>query len=201
MVAQDPRAYLSDTEHAVRHLFEAIDYYESLLVGVTPPSQATGMDQVTRYIELAEKYFGYSFSEAALCGSILQVAFMGIYLFSQNTIIPASCTNLVTPPNKKPIQKAIKFCVGRLLHDIPIGLIVYAGRNQFNHWDDKSFDFPTTQVFQALLNAYYENPLFDMAYELNYPERTIKANHLVLNELHWRNYEGYITDMTALICP
>ncbi len=61
MVAQDPRAYLSDTEHAVCHLFEAIDYYESLLVGVTPPSQATGMDQVTRYIELAEKYFGYSF--------------------------------------------------------------------------------------------------------------------------------------------
>lgn len=126
---------------------------------------------------------------------------MGIYLFSQNTTIPASCTNLVTPPNKKPIQKAIKFCVGRLVHDIPIGLIVYAGRNQFNHWDDKSFDFPTTQVFQALLNAYYENPLFDMAYELNYPERTIKANHLVLNELRWRNYEGYITDMTALICP
>jgi len=180
----------------MRHLFEGIQYYESLLDGVIPPSHATSMDEVNRYLEVAEKYFGYSYSESTLCGSVLQVAFMGIYLFSQNTTIPDNCTNFV-----KPNQKAVKFCVGRLVHNIPIGLVVYAGRNQFNHWDDESFDFPTSQVFNALLMAYYENPLFDMAYELNYPERTIKANHLVLNELHWTSYDRYLTDMETLICP
>ena len=86
------------------------------------------------------------------------------------------------------------------MHGIPIGLIVYAGRIQFNHWDDESFDYPTTQVFSALLHAYCENTLFDMAYELQYPARTIKANHLVLNELKWRTYGQYIADMRALIC-
>lgn len=197
MLTRDPRSYLSDTEHAVRHLFDAIQYYESLLDDVIPPSQATSMDEVKRYTELAQKYFGYSFSEATLCGSILQVAFMGIYLFSKNTTIPANCTNFVKPNN----QKAAKFCVGRLVHNTPIGLIIYAGRNQFNHWDDNSFDFPTRQVFKAFFITYYEDPFFDMAYELNYPKHTIKANHIVLNELRWRNYPEYLTDMEDLICP
>jgi hypothetical protein len=192
----DPESYLLETEHAVRHLFSAIDLYESLLIGVTPPSQAQNMDQVTRYLELARKYFGYSFSESTLCGSILQIAFMGVFLFPKNTVIPAHCTHLV----KQACSKAIPFCIGRVVHGIPIGLIVYAGRNQFNHWDDKTFDPPTTQVFQTLRKAYYENPFFDMAYELNYPGRTIKANYLVLNELRWRTYDQYVTDMRAMIC-
>jgi hypothetical protein len=196
VLQSDPESYLSETEHAVRHLFSAIDLYESLLIGVTPPSQAQNMDQVTRYLELARKYFGYSFSESTLCGSILQIAFMGVFLFPKNTVIPAHCTDLV----KRDCLKAIPFCIGRVVHGIPIGLIVYAGRNQFNHWDDKTFDPPTTQVFQALRKAYYENPFFDMAYELNYPGRTIKANYLVLNELCWRTYDQYVTDMRAMIC-
>ena len=192
----DPESYLSETEHAVRHLFSAIDFYENLLVGVTPPSQAANMDQVTRYLELAEKYFGYSFSESTLCGSILQVAFMGVFLFSKNSEIPAHYTGLVKPDNRK----AVPFCIGRVVHDIPIGLIVYAGRNQFNHWGDETFDFPTTQVFRVLWRAYYENPFFDMAYEMNYPARTTKANYLVINELCWRTYEQYVTDMRAMVC-
>lgn len=192
----DPGSYLSETEHAVRQLFDAIDYYERLLVGVTPPSQATIEDEVTRYLRLAEKYFGYSFSEATLCGSILQVAFMGIFLFPKNSTIPVHCSDLVKCEN----QKAIPFCIGRLVNGIPIGLIVYAGRNQFNHWDAETFDPPTTAVFRTLLKAHYDNPFFDMAYELNYPKRTIKANHLVRNELRWRTYDEYVADMRDLIC-
>ena len=147
-------------------------------------------------MHLAEEYFGASLSEATLCGSVLHVAFMGILLFSKNGTVPAHSSKLVNPEN----SKAVRFCVGRLMHGIPIGLIVYAGRNQFNHWDDESFDYPTTQVFSALLHAYCENTLFDMAYELQYPARTIKANHLMLNELKWRTYGQYIADMRALIC-
>jgi hypothetical protein len=189
------KGYLADTEHAVRHIFEAIRYYESLLKGVIPPSQATSLSEVNRYMEFAKKYFGYSYSEATLCGSVFQVAFMGIYLFSRNTEVRSEYAHLV-----KPNHKAERFCIGRKVHNVPVGLIIYAGRNQFAHWEDESFDFPTSQVFSALLSAYYENPLFDMAYELNYPERTIKAHHLMLNELRWTSYDRYLADMEAMIC-
>ncbi len=194
MTSVSLESYLAETEHAVRHLLTGINYYESMLTGVMPPSQANNIDEVKFYMERAESYFGCSVSEAALCGAILQIAFMGIYQFSTNNAIPAHSSTLVKPGN----GKAIRFCVGRLVHDIPIGLIIYAGRNQFNHWDDPSFDYPTTQVFLALNRAYHDSPMFDMAYELDYPARTVKANHLVLNEMGWRTYEQYSLDMKSL---
>lgn len=187
-------SYLTETEHAVRHLLTGINYYESMLAGVMPPSQANNMDEVKLYMERAESYFGYSVSEAALCGAILQIAFMGICLFSRNNAIPVHSSGLVKPENRK----AIPFCAGRLVRGIPIGLIIYAGRNQFNHWDDPTFDYPTTQVFLVLQRAHWDSPMFDMAYELEYPARTIKANHLVLNEMGWRTYEQYSLDMESL---
>ncbi len=199
MVSRDANSYLTETEHAVRLLFAGIEYYEGLLHGLTPPSQAGSGDEVALYMEAAEKYFGYSFSEATLCGSILQVAYMGVLLFSANANISDHCRTLVGPIASD--HKVIHFCVGRLIHGIPIGLLIYAGRNQFNHWADKTFDYPTTQVFRALGKAYHESPFFDLAYELSYPNRTIKANHLVLNELRWKAYEDYLGDMTALIGP
>lgn len=196
MLGKSPESYLAETEHAVRHIFTGIDYYENLLRGVTPPTQTKNMDEVTRYLELAKQYFGYSMSEATLCGAVLQIAFMAIFLFSKNNTIPTTSSRYVKPENKK----AVPFCIGRPVHGIPIGLIIYAGRNQFNHWEDKSFDHPTTQVFEALMLAYYDNPMFDMAYQLEFPAPMIKANHLVLNELRWKDYDHYSTDMKNLVC-
>ena len=187
--------YLAQTKDAVQQLISAAVRYEEILAGEIPPSQAKEQSQVERYMAAAEEYFGLQFSQATLCGSILQVAFMGIDLFSENTVIPPDCSNLVRPID----TKAIKFCIGRPVHSIPIGLLVYAGRNQYNHWDDKTFDFPTTEVFEALIDAYRENSFFDMAYELNYPERTIKSNYIVLGELGWGDYDSFYRDMIGLV--
>jgi hypothetical protein len=195
MADRDAGKYLKDTEHATRHLFAGVNQCESLLRGLTPPSEARTMDEVRRYMEAAEAYFGRSFSEATLCGSILQVAFVGVFLFSRNTAIPDDCATLVKATN----QKAVRFCMGRRVHGVPVGLLIYAGRNQFNHWDDEAFDSPTTAVFGALMAAHYDNPLFDLAYEMNYPARTLKANHIVLNELRWRVYDEYEADMRSLL--
>ena len=179
----------------MRHRFAGIEGCEGLLRGLTPPSQAQTIDEVKLYMNAATTYFGRSFSEATLCGAVLQVAFMGLFLFSKNTDIPDDCNTLVKRAN----GKAIRFCVGRRVHDIPIGLLIYAGRNQFNHWDDEAFDYPTAQVFVALMMAHDNNPLFDMAYELNYPARGLKANHVVLNELCWSSFAAYEADMRALL--
>ena len=190
-----PGDFLQETEHAVRHLFDGIQHYESILKGVTPPSQARTPEEVQRYVVLAERYFGYSFSEAALCGAVLQVAFMGISLFSSNSVIPASCSAIVPAVD----HPATRFCIGRQIHGIPIGLVVYAGRNQHSHWDDAGFNQPTTAVFRALYQAYAENLFFDLAYVLDWPQRTTKTHYIVLNELGWAEYDVYLTDMRTLI--
>jgi hypothetical protein len=195
MRKRDAATYLKETEYAVRYAFSGIEECESLLRGVTQPSQARTEDDVKRYMERAEIYFARSFSEASLCGSILQVAFMGVFLFSENSALSTDCSDFLGPANRK----AIRFCIGRRIHGIPIGLLIYAARNQFNHWDDKSFDVPTTKVFDALMLAHMNNPFFDMAYSMNYPARTVKANHVVLNEMRWTSYEAYDADMRDLL--
>lgn len=188
--------YLVQTEHVVRHLFDGLNYYESVLDGLIPPSQSQDMADIKKYVERARVYFGHSFSEAILCGSILQIAFMGIYKFSDNSEIPSSSRAIVTNKN----SPAIRFCIGREIHGLPIGMIIYAARNQYNHWDEENFNQPTTEVFKTLYRAYLNNQFFDMAYDLNYPARTVKANHIVLSELQWRSYADYHKDMNALIC-
>jgi hypothetical protein len=83
------------------------------------PERKAGLD---RYLELAGKYFDLKFSEAMFAGAILQVAYIAIRLYSRNASIPANCSALVRPSQKS----AIPFCIGRDLHGIPTGLIVYA---------------------------------------------------------------------------
>ena len=186
--------YLQQTEDAVRQLIQAAIRYEQILAGHISPLHTKDQAQIQKYVEAAGEYFGLQFSQGTLCGSILQVAFMGIDLYSVNTTVPDDCSNLIGTS-----KKAVKFCVGGRVHGIPSGLLIYAGRNQYNHWDDKAFDYPTSQVFGALITFYYDNPLFDMAYELNYPERTVKSNHIVLGELGWNSYEKYYHDMRELL--
>ncbi|HKA77223.1 MAG TPA: hypothetical protein VKD19_08960 [Pseudolabrys sp.] len=194
MLQRDSATYLEQTEFAVRHALRGIAQCENLIRGLTPPSQARSEDDVKRHMERTKLYFGRSFSEASLCGLMLQVAFMGIDLYSGNDTIPADCSGLLGSS-----RKAIRFCIGRRVHGIPTGLLIYAARNQFNHWDDESFDVPTSQVFEALMVAHMDNPLFDMAYSMNYPYRTLKAAHVVLNELRWTSYEEYDADMKNLL--
>lgn len=195
MRQRDPARYLEQTEFAVRHALAGIEQCENLLRGLTPPSQAKSEDDVKLYVERAGLYFGRAFSEASLCGVMLQVAFMGIFLFSETTSIPDDCSGFVRQPN----QKAVRFCIGRRVHGIPIGLLIYAARNQLNHWDDESFDGPTSGVFEALMMAHMNNPLFDMAYSMNYPDRTLKTDHVVLNELRWSSFDRYDADMRSLL--
>ena len=188
------QGYVEQTSDAVKQLIRAAAQYEQILAGRITPLQSPNELQLKEYMAAAEEYFGLSFSQAALCGSILQVAFMGLELYSTNTTISPDCVDLVGTT-----QKAVKFCVGRRVHNIPVGLLIYAGRNQYNHWDEETFYHPTTQVFRALIQAYYDNPLFDMAYELNYPARTTKSHYIVMGELRWQNYDRYEADMKELL--
>src|SRR5262249_41111169 len=139
--------YFQKTEHAVRHAYSGLNscssYYQQALQHDTPPVQKDGYyvweppkaleerAKLDHALVLIGKYFELKISEAMFAGSILQAAYMAIRLYSQNETIPPNCAMF------EPIPKAaIPFCIGKECHGIPTGLIIYAGRNQYNHWDE-----------------------------------------------------------------
>ena len=205
-----PEGFLRLTEPAIRHFYSAIEEYESIIAGIPPildyqdeygeiqMSRAVALEMTSKY----EEYFFYNFSKAVLCGSILQIAFMGMKLFSENNRIPPNCRKLgiskdveITPNNP-----VVKYCIGREVLGFPIGLIIYAARNQYNHWENGwELHTITRGVFEEINGAYRDNQFFDMAYDLGYPEPEPKSHHIVLNEFRWKQYSDYFKDMESLI--
>jgi len=201
---KDPAAYFGKTEHAVKHFYSGLDscwsYYRqalehwdvSQLDQPLTPERRAGLD---RYLQLAGHYFELKFSEATFAGSILQVAYMAIRLYSRNNSIPQSCAAFVRPSHRF----AIPFCIGPERYNVPVGLIVYAGRNQYNHWDDDEPHEVTRNVFAALSAALHDVMSADLAFSLANPTINVYASEVLLTALAWKSYETYVAAMTALL--
>lgn len=158
MTAED---YLNQTEKAVLQLFESLKYYQSLLDNIEPQVLASeseiteeairqweqdSRDAIGRYREAERTYFGQVFSYQTICGCILQIAARGISVYSTQLSIPASCRSFITHLDRK----VIPFCIGREVRGLPIGLIIYAGRNQYNHWDVPTLNTTNTKIFDII---------------------------------------------------
>jgi hypothetical protein len=148
------------------------------------------------YLERAGRYFELKFTEATYCGALLQIAAVGIRVFSGNNAIPPSCRHLVKPSDKS----VIPFCIGQQRHGLPIGLIIYAGRNQYNHWEEQPQSI-TRQVFAALTAAHVTSPLADLAFDLGNPTIIVYANEILLGALAWTTYHAYEAGVRELLEP
>jgi hypothetical protein len=199
----DAHEYLDLTEHAVCYFYEGLDncwkeyeqalqYWDISRIG-KPPSEEE-MKRVRRFVEQAGKYGSLKFSEGTLAGAIVQVAATGIRLFSTNTIIPDDCISIVLPT----ARLAIPFCIGKRMYGLPLGLIIYAARNQYAHWEEDPHSV-TTNVFNQLSIAFWDNPLYDLAFDLGNPTITIYANEILLGGLNWTTYEKYRSEMEELL--
>jgi len=196
----------------MKQLFDGLDYYRNLLKDIYHPmfisdvqigNEDAHKEDFSRWYEenketiqdsneKSQKYFGLSFSNATLCGSILQIASMGIDLFSKNDDIPETCKSIVNPG-----QKAVKFCLGRIIRGLPLGIIVYAARNQYNHWDDPNPRKITQMVFDALALQHGYGPVRDPSFDLSNSILKIYS-HNVLALLEWKSYESYLNDINTL---
>ena len=205
--------YIEETKHAVKQLFETIAYYRRMLDEMPSPVfvsdtpfddkeswerefnqwQENHRREIERSLEKSWEYLGLSFSNATLCGSVLQIASMGIELFSSNTQIPSCCSSFV-----KPGQKAIKHCIGREVRGLPIGIIIYAARNQYNHWDDPQPHRITKAIFDSLACNHGYGEVRDPAFDLSNANLRIYS-HNILGLLGWKSYEDYEKDIRAII--
>lgn len=197
--------YFRDTEPAVRHMFEALHEYDAVTV---PPvlgkyANRRGVvtmhnDQMVEYMKDLSSSFALDFAKATLCGSIAQVAYIALKQYSENEVIDDACVALAVAQ----ASPAAKFCVGRRVHGIPLGLLIYATRVQYNHWEEGT---PKSAVPKAVFNAlhqhYANDPTFDMAYVLNWPSPRPVAHHIIRHELSWMSYGDYINDMQQALRP
>ncbi len=208
MIAQQ---YLKQTERAAKQLFKALQYYQQMLKGAFDPCFiSSASDDNKREKELQRwykknksniqaarrkqrRYFGQTVSKGAICGSILQIAFMGIKSFSKQSVLPDAGKGIIR--NNDP---RVAFCVGRQINGVPAGLIIYAARNQSNHMDEKLYNKAVSTVFDRIATygtgGRYKNPAFD----LNNAVLENYSNNMV-SLLGWKNYDRYLEDMKKMI--
>lgn len=204
--------YLERTESAVRILFSGVDSYLSILRKATSvtfvTSEPYGPKQDAEFAawqfenaerlaaaKVAEREFiAESFALDTLCGSILQVADKALELYSSSTTIPSGL-----PTTLK--QHHAKFCVGRIVRSVPLGLVVYAARNQHTHFDDASLREPSASVFRLLATAHGYGggqQIVDPAFDLN-NQRLFSFASNVTSLIGWRSYEQYSSDMRSML--
>jgi hypothetical protein len=202
--------YLARTRSAVEHLFSGVDAYLRLLRSSRQPvlvgtysSEAerdTALEQwlnekaddIQKGLEAERAFLAEKYALAALCGSLLQIASMGVRLYSKNEQIPAELSGFVKAANAS-------YCIGRRVREVPLGLVIFAGRNQYNHIDDNNLREPNATVFEwlATKHGYGENvrdPAFDLGAGLvwNYASNATSL-------IGWRDYDTYENDMRSLL--
>lgn len=211
---QTAAEYLNKTESAVRKLFEGIDSYVSILRQhrfsgfVTSYTDDAGFKaqynawakenegSIRASLEAQREYIAESFAQATLCGAVLQVAAKGIECYSKNSTVPANWSNIV-----KPGSKAVPFCAGRLIREVPLGLVIYAARNQHTHFDEDELREPNISVFERLAVNHgikSEQPFRDPAFDVHNTGLVSYASNCT-GLMEWRTYDAYEKDMVALL--
>ena len=195
--------YLYETEPAVKGLFDMLAYYDHL---TPPPSLAPFLDehgvvllnrsQAEAYLREHSISLALDFSKATLAGSILQVANKALDEYSSNNT-SSSYAASIGISSASPL---IRFAVGRKVHGIPAGLLVYAGRIQYNHYEEgRPKNKVARAVFDALLKHYYNDMSFDMVYELEWPAPRPVSHYIVRHELRWFTYDDYVSEMRSML--
>ena len=84
------------------------------------------------------------------------------------------------------------------MYGLPIGLIIYAARNQYAHWEEDPYQI-TTDTYRQLAIAFWDKPLNDLAFDLGNPTIDIYANEILLGGLNWTTYDKFRVEMEDLL--
>lgn len=206
-----PIEYLRETRHATERLFESYAFYSEGCRPILQPIfgsvtnnevfseselhtwSTRGRVSIKALIAEERERTGPSISRATICGAILHFAATGIQLFSDNSDVPSECRGMLTENNM-----AVPFCIGRSVWGLPIGVVIYAAKNQYDRMDDHAYRSVTRCVFEHLATfksaGKYKNPLFDL-------KNRVLVNYAsnILALFGWNGYEDYQSDMTRLL--
>lgn len=108
--------------------------------------------QIDSSSQAREALTNEQFALSIIDGSLLQIACKGIELYSTNDVPCVYFSDFSSKINKH--------AVGELVRDIPAGLIIYAGRNHYNHLEDGGdLHKPTKKIVNKLIeNTHLHKP-------------------------------------------
>lgn len=196
----------------MRRLFDGVDEYLAVLRRATSPVfisglpygpeqdaqflawQAANREQLEAAREAQREYLAETFALDTLCGAVLQVAGKALEMYGQGVALPVGLPPEVT-------TSYARFCVGRTIRTLPLGLVVYAARNQHTHFNDEALREPSRSVFNRLATAhgYSKGETFlDPAFDLSNPRLVSFASN-VTALVGWHSYERYIDDMQGML--
>ncbi|GHE91488.1 hypothetical protein GCM10011501_21080 [Thalassotalea profundi] len=212
-------AYLEQTEDAVRKMFQVVQEYRELFRSSLSPVAVLRYSNEEDFDEEYEKWRsspeiekkfaaaqlakeeldGKLFSLHVVAGSILQIAYQAIAMYQDEQELEERYQNLLDGMRKVG-NGAKKFFAGRDVRNVPLGLVVFAGRNQYNHLDAGSdLMVLNRNIFRAL--SHYEkeeynyvNPAFDLQ-----NDNLLSYSSNILSALEWDSFEQYQSDIKNLL--
>lgn len=212
--------YISQTEHAVKSMFDSINHYSELIKMSFPPVKAIrhngvqgeferkyeewrSKPEIQQEFEIAEyareEYRATLFSMHVISGSILQIACKCIELYSNNTECDDSFSFLYEGCKPYAKEKLVKFAVGRTVRNVPVGLIIYAGRNQYNHLEEQGgLRKLNRNIFKALATNHEYGDFLDPPFDLDNVS-IISYSSNIRSILDWDSYSKYSFDMKSLL--
>lgn len=152
-------------------------------------------DEIQNGLAAQRAFIAEKHALATLSGSLLQMAAMAIRLYSKNeNTHPVELSDILK-------TNAIRYCIGRTIRQVPLGLVIYAGRNQYNHIDDHQLHEPNSTVFEWLATKHgYGKDIRDPAFDLSTGLVWNYASNVV-SLIGWNTYESYEADMRSLLDP
>jgi hypothetical protein len=208
----DVRRYFEETKVAIVRLFEVLlEYRQDKMRGLVKVANTKSRDE----FEQARTHFNSKdLAREIVAGAILQVAYMAIKQFSENDIKPdeivkfeSRVRELIRTDDRVRCRKfsyQSRYCIGRHIGAIPIGLVIFAGRNQYNHFDSRRLS-PENEVVFDHLNSYVpESSGREYSFNLRNPDRTLYS-YSVLSILGWvdnserSGFDAYQADMEEML--
>lgn len=208
---ENAHSYMTNTAPAVEGLFGLLNSYGwdnmQALVNFT---KATTLDEFSMY---KDEFLSTDVAREVIAGSILQIAYFAIKHYavfsckSQNTLHFESEMNRLISDNpnartKKSFSLPKEFCVGRDIGHLPLGVVVYAARNQYNHFGEERLCVINEVVFNHLNNL-WPSPPNGMSFNL-YNEKHFYC-YSVLDVIGWTDrtkslgYASYKKDLSEML--
>ena len=210
---QSPVDFLARTRSAASKLFAGIeDYRRNLREGIKGSTfVGNGADRaefdaqyrqwahanrelVERSMAAQREFHSEKFAKATLCGAVLELAWKAIELYSTNSAVPESVKEIVGSSDV-----GAKFALGREVRGVPIGLVIYAGRNQHVHFNENKLGRLNRAVIEKMAEDGHpgrKSPELDLK---RFQGQSLASNVLYL--LGWDKLETYEEDMRVLLSP
>lgn len=206
----DPKSYLTTTAPATEGLFKLLNQYGwQKMHAIVDMTKSKTRDEIEEH---KSQYSSVDVAREVIAGSILQIAFVGIkeYGASQGKSplvneFEEQINKLVsTSPEArcKSFSLPASFCIGRELGHLPIGIVIYAARNQYNHFYEDRLSVVNEVIFNYL-NLLWPSLPNDLSFNL-YDGKRFYA-YSVLAALGWTDthkglgYTAYAADMANLL--